>query len=124
MFKKDQQRRRDLFESERNFRLLVEGVADYALYMLDPGGVVTSWNAGGQRIKGYSADEIIGQHFSRFYTPDKVAVGWPDHELREAARSGRFEDEGWRVRKDGSRFWANVVITALRGESGAVRGFL
>ena len=123
MFKKDQQRRRDLFESERNFRLLVEGVADYALYMLDPGGVVTSWNIGGQRIKGYSADEIIGQHFSRFYTEADRANGKPVRALRIAREQGRYEEEGWRVRKDGSRFHANVISTALRDDQGRLLGF-
>jgi len=91
--------------------------------MLDPGGHVVSWNPGAERIKGYSADEIIGKHFSTFYTPEAIASGWPQHELVEAARVGRFEDEGWRVRKDGSRLWANVVITALRGANGELRGF-
>ena len=113
MFKKDQQRRRDLFESERNFRLLVEGVADYALYMLDPGGVVTSWNIGGQRIKGYSADEIIGQHFSRFYTEADRANGKPVRALRIAREQGRYEEEGWRVRNDGTFFWASVIIDPI-----------
>jgi PAS domain S-box-containing protein len=109
--------------SEERFRLLVEGVKDYAIFMLDPHGRVATWNAGAQRIKGYSADEIIGQHFSRFYPPEAVERGWPDEELRRAAAEGRFEDEGWRVRKDGSKFWANVVITALRDRDGTPRGF-
>src|SRR5207248_5452166 len=122
MFKKDQQRRRDLFESERNFRLLVEGVSDYALYTLDPGGVVTSWNIGGQRIKGYSADEIIGQHFSRFYTEADRANGKPARALRIAREQGRYEEEGWRVRKDGTFFWASVVIDPIR-ENGRLAGF-
>src|SRR5438067_7753968 len=122
MFKKDQQRRRDLFESERNFRLLVEGVSDYALYMLDPGGVVTSWNIGGQRIKGYSADEIIGQHFSGFYTEVDRANGKPLRALRIAREHGRYEEEGWRVRKDGTFFWASVIIDPIR-EKGQLVGF-
>jgi PAS domain S-box-containing protein len=105
------------------FRLLVESTSDYAIFLLDPQGRVASWNPGAQRIKRYAADEIIGKHFSVFYTADAVASGWPDHELREAGRVGRFEDEGWRIRKDGTRFWANVVITALRGRDGALRGF-
>ena len=105
------------------FHLLVENTIDYAIFMLDPDGVVASWNAGAQRIKGYAADEIVGRHFSAFYTEDAKARRWPDYELKEAARLGRFEDEGWRVRKDGSRFWANVVITALRGPDGELRGF-
>jgi PAS domain S-box-containing protein len=122
MFKKDQQRQRDLFESERNFRLLVEGVADYALYMLDPDGVVTSWNSGGQRIKGYSADEIIGQHFSRFYTDVDRANGKPFRALRIAREQGRYEEEGWRVRKDGTFFWASVIIDPIH-EDGQFVGF-
>lgn len=109
--------------SDERFRLLVEGVKDYAIFMLNPQGLVTSWNAGAERIKQYSAGEIIGQHFSRFYTSDAVARGWPEYELKVAQAEGRFEDEGWRVRKDGSQFWANVVITALRDESGTLRGF-
>jgi PAS domain S-box-containing protein len=104
-------------------RLLVESTIDYAIFMLDPAGYVVSWNPGAQRIKGYAADDIIGRHFSTFYTPDAVERGWPDFELVEAARVGRFEDEGWRVRQDGTRFWANVIITALRGPDGALRGF-
>ena len=91
--------------------------------MLDPEGRVVTWNAGAERLKGYAAGEIVGQHFSRFYPPEAVARGWPAEELRRAAAEGRVEDEGWRVRKDGSRFWANVVITALRDESGTLRGF-
>jgi PAS domain S-box-containing protein len=104
-------------------RLLVQATTDYAIFMLDPDGRVATWNTGAERIKGYRADEIVGQHFSRFYTPDAVARGWPDHELATAGRDGRFEDEGWRVRKDGSLFWANVVITALRDDGGHLRGF-
>jgi PAS domain S-box-containing protein len=117
MFKKDQQQERDLFESERNFRLLVEGVADYALYMLDPTGVVTSWNIGGQRIKGYAPDEIIGQHFSRFYTDVDRANGKPLRALRIAREQGRYEEEGWRVRKDGTFFWASVIIDPIYEDS-------
>ncbi|MEV1287644.1 PAS domain S-box protein, partial [Micromonospora sp. NPDC049679] len=112
-----------LRESEERFRLLVQNVLDYAIFMLDPEGRVQSWNAGAQRIKGYSADEIIGRHFSTFYPPDVVAAGYPAEELVIAARDGRVEDEGWRLRKDGSRFWANVVITALYDEAGVLRGF-
>ena len=122
MFKKDQQQERDLFESERNFRLLVEGVADYALYMLDPTGVVTSWNIGGQRIKGYSPTEIIGQHFSRFYTEVDRANGKPLRALRIAREQGRYEEEGWRVRKDGTFFWASVIIDPIY-EDGKLVGF-
>jgi PAS domain S-box-containing protein len=105
------------------YRLLVESVLDYAIFALDATGHIRTWNAGAQRIKGYTAEEIIGKHFSIFYPPEKVAEGFPEHELREAARHGRFEDEGWRVRKDGSRFWANVVITALRDRTGTLLGF-
>src|SRR5947207_13975067 len=106
-----------------SFRLLVEGVRDYAIFMLDGGGRIATWNAGAERIKGYRADEIVGQHFSRFYPPEVVAAGRPARMLALAARDGRAEDEGWRIRKDGSRFWANVVITALRDADGAVIGF-
>jgi PAS domain S-box-containing protein len=109
--------------SEERFRLMVEGVRDYAIFMLDPLGRVVTWNAGAERIKGYTADEIIGEHFSRFYPPDAIARDWPAEELRRAAADGRIEDEGWRLRKDGSRFWANVVITAMRDADGALRGF-
>jgi PAS domain S-box-containing protein len=105
------------------FRLLVEGVSDYAIFMLDPDGIVMSWNEGAQRIKGYKANEIIGRHFSSFYTPDALARDWPSDELRRAQALGRFEDEGWRVRKDGTRFWANVIITALREPGGRLLGY-
>jgi PAS domain S-box-containing protein len=112
----------DLFESERSFRLLVEGVADYAIYMLDPAGLVTSWNIGGQRIKGYAPEEIVGQHFSRFYTPADQANGRPARALGIAYEQGRYEEEGWRVRKDGSFFWASIVIDAIK-EDGRLIGF-
>ena len=112
-----------LRRSEERFRLMVENVQDYAILMLDPQGYVISWNTGAERIKGYRADEIVGQHFSRFYPAEDIERGKPDHELVVAAEQGRFEDEGWRVRKDGSRLWANVMITALRDESGKLRGF-
>jgi PAS domain S-box-containing protein len=111
-------------QSEEHFEQLVAGVRDYAIFRLDRQGNVLTWNAGAERLKGYRAEEIIGQHFSRFYPKDSVTSGWPEHELRVAAATGRFEDEGWRIRKDGTRFWANVVISALRDESGEVRGFL
>src|SRR5258708_1191638 len=114
MFEKNKQQQRDLFESERSFRLLVEGVVDYALYMLDPTGVVTSWNIGGQRIKGYSPEEIVGRNFSRFYTETDRANGKPARALRIAEEQGRYEEEGWRVRKDGTFFWASVVIDPIR----------
>lgn len=113
---------RDLFESERSFRLLVEGVADYALYMLDPTGRITSWNIGGERIKGYSPGEILGQHFSRFYTETDRANGKPARALGIAREKGRYEEEGWRVRKDGTFFWASVVIDPIY-EAGELVGF-
>ena len=109
--------------SEERFRLLVEGVHDYAIFMLDPSGHIVSWNAGAQRIKGYTTTEILGKHFSIFYPDDVVNAGWPAEELRRAMKDGHFEDEGWRVRKDGSRFWGNVTITALYDETGRHRGF-
>jgi PAS domain S-box-containing protein len=110
-------------ESERRFRLLVQGVTDYSIFMLSPEGHVTNWNLGAARIKGYEAGEIIGAHFSRFYTPEDAAEGLPARSLATAATEGRFETEGWRVRKDGSRFWANVVIDAIRDEAGQLVGF-
>ncbi len=112
-----------LDESEQRFRLLVDSVVDYAIFMLDADGYVTSWNAGAQRIKGYQADEIIGRHFSRFYTEEDRRNGVPQSVLASAARSGKFEGEGWRVRKDGSRFWANVLIDAIVDPNGEVIGF-
>jgi PAS domain S-box-containing protein len=105
------------------YRTLVESVQDYAIFTLDVDGHVSSWNKGAARIKGYRREEILGKHFSQFYTPDAVARRWPDAELKAAAELGRFEDEGWRVRKDGSRFWANVIITALRDADGRLIGF-
>jgi PAS domain S-box-containing protein len=110
-------------QSEERFRLLVEGVSDYAIFMLDVNGHVATWNSGATRIKGYRADEIIGEHFRKFYPQEAVESGWPEHELRVAAAEGRFVDEGWRIRKDGSQFWAHVTITALRDEAGRLRGF-
>ena len=112
-----------LHESERQFRLLVAGVTDYALIMLDPSGVITSWNAGAEHIKGYTADEIIGRHFSQFYTEDDRKSGLPSRSIRIATEAGRFEAEAWRVRKDGSLFWANVVIDAIRDPDGKLLGF-
>jgi PAS domain S-box-containing protein len=108
---------------EEQFRLLVDGVTDYAIYMIDPGGRVTNWNAGAERIKGYRAEEIIGSNFSRFYTPEDRAAGAPEAALRTARCEGRFEKEGWRERKDGSRFWAHVVIDPIRGDGGELIGF-
>ena len=110
-------------QSQEDMRLLVQSIRDYAIFMLDPGGVIVSWNIGAQRIKGYLAEEIIGTHFSAFYPPDDVASGKPAMGLRAAATEGRWEEEGWRVRKDGTRFWASVVITPLYDESGGLRGF-
>lgn len=112
-----------LRESDRQFRSLVAGVTDYALYMLDRNGVVSSWNVGAERIKGYAAEEIIGRHFSQFYTPDDRKAGLPNRSLSIAAATGKFEAEAWRVRKDGSLFWANVVIDAIRDETGNLVGF-
>jgi PAS domain S-box-containing protein len=112
-----------LRQSETRFRLLVEAVKDYAIFMLDPSGRIMTWNAGAQRIKGYEAREIIGHHFSEFYEAEEVRSGKCEYELEMAARDGRFEDEGWRLRKDGSKFWANVVITALRADDGELVGF-
>ena len=106
-------------ESEEQFRILIQSVTDYAIYMLNPAGVVTSWNAGAQRIKGYLAEEIIGKHFSQFYAPEDQQKGAPQMALEIAAREGRFEKEGWRVRKDGSKFWANVIIDPIRAPDGA-----
>jgi PAS domain S-box-containing protein len=105
------------------FRLLVEGTTDYAIFMLNPDGYVVTWNKGAECLKGYRAEEIIGQHFSLFYPADLKERGWPDHELKVAQAEGRFEDEGCRVRKDGTQFWANVVITALHDETGNLLGF-
>jgi PAS domain S-box-containing protein len=112
-----------LRDSERHFRLLVNGVTDYALYMLDPDGVVTNWNAGGRRIKGYLPEEIIGQHFSRFYSSADQAAGRPARALRLARERGRYEEEGWRVRKDGTFFWASVVIDPIRDDENELIGF-
>jgi PAS domain S-box-containing protein len=110
-------------DGDSRFRLFVESVRDYAIFMLDPDGRIESWNAGAERIKGYSASEIIGKHFSVFYPPEDVKAGKPDYELTVAASEGRFEDDGWRIRKGGSKFWANVVITAIRDSQGNLLGF-
>ena len=108
---------------DERYRLLVDSITDYAIYMLDPDGIVVSWNAGAARFKGYTAAEIIGQHFSRFYSPEDQAAGLPRQALQKAARDGRYENEGWRVRKDGTRFWANAVIDPIRDPSGSLIGF-
>jgi PAS domain S-box-containing protein len=112
-----------LIEAEQRFRILVEGVTDYAIFMLDPQGRVTNWNAGAQRIKGYKPEEIIGEHFSRFYTANERDAGVPEQALETARETGRWEAEAWRVRKDGSRFWANVVLDAIRDPDGELIGF-
>jgi PAS domain S-box-containing protein len=112
-----------LRESEQRFRMLVQGVTDYAIYMLSPQGEITNWNAGARRIKQYEEDEVLGTHFSRFYTPQDQASGLPAHALAEATAHGRFEAEGWRVRKDGTSFWAHVVIDPIRNDTGELMGF-
>ena len=109
--------------SEELFRLLVDGITDYAIYMLDPTGKVVSWNKGAQRLKGYSTEEILGQHVSIFFDPEDIAAGKPQAELARATTEGRTEEEAWRVRKDGSRFRAHVTVTALRDDNGKLRGF-
>jgi len=113
----------ELRQSEERFRLLVDGVVDYAVFLLDPEGIVASWNPGAERIKGYKREEILGKHFSRFYTPEDIAAHKPSEELATARRIGRAEDEGWRVKKNGERFWARVVVTALYDSEGKLRGF-
>ncbi len=113
-----------LSQSEERTRLIIESVKDCAIFMLDPAGTVVSWNPGAERIKGYRAEEIIGRHFSCFYPEAKIREGFPDKELQAAAAEGRFEDEGWRLRKDGSRFWADVIISAVRDARGELLGFV
>ncbi|TLY71908.1 MAG: PAS domain S-box protein, partial [Gammaproteobacteria bacterium] len=112
-----------LADMDRRFRLFVESVRDYAIFMLDPAGRIATWNAGAERIKGYRAAEIIGQHMSRFYSPEDVELDLPARLLKRAQAEGRVEAEGWRVRADGSRFWGHVVITAVRDEHGNLQGF-
>ena len=112
-----------LLEAERRFRILVQGVTDYAIFMLDPEGRVANWNAGAERIKGYTPEEIVGEHFSRFYTPEDRDAGVPDRAIAAARDTGRYEAEGWRVRKDGTRFWASVVLDAIRDDEGELVGF-
>jgi PAS domain S-box-containing protein len=113
----------ELSRSEERFALLVSAVIDYAIFMLDPQGRIMSWNEGAQRIKGYAPDEIVGQHFSVFYLPEDVERGKPDWILKQAVEHGHWEDEGWRLRKDGTRFWASVVVTPIRNSDGALQGF-
>ena len=115
--------RTGLDDVEKLYRLLVESVTDYAIFLLDPTGIIRSWNPGAERLKGYVEGEIVGKHFSTFYTSEDLKAAKPEHELQVAAQVGRVEDEGWRLRKDGTRFWANVIITAMRDESGALVGF-
>src|SRR5690606_10076885 len=112
-----------LRENEERFRMIIEHVSDYAIFMLDAEGFITTWNTGARQITGYEPEEILGSHLSRFYPADAAQRSWPEHELKIARMEGRFEDEGWRIRKDGSRFWANVVITALRAPNGTLLGF-
>ncbi|MFA5584337.1 MAG: PAS domain S-box protein, partial [Bacteriovoracaceae bacterium] len=107
----------NLFSKAENFRLLVETVKDYGIFMLDPQGNIKTWNEGAKNIKGYNHNEIVGKHFSIFYPEEDIKAGKPEYELKEAIKVGRFEDEGWRIRKDGSRFWANVIITALKKDN-------
>lgn len=114
---------RRALEAERRFRLLVEGVTDYAIFMIDPNGCVANWNAGAERIKGYGAAEVLGSHFSRFYTDEDRAAGLPEIALEAARRDGRYESEGWRCRKDGGRFWASAIIDAIYDERGELIGF-
>jgi PAS domain S-box-containing protein len=115
--------RRDT-DLEGRFQLLIEGVIDYGIFVLDPDGHVISWNTGAEKLKGYTREDILGQHFSIFYPPEVNATGWPQEELRRARELGRFEDEGWRVRKDGTRFWANVIITAVHDDNGELSGYV
>ena len=117
-------------EAQRNplglpnpYEQLVQGMTDYAIFMLDADGHVVTWNRGAERLKGYTASEIIGRHFSVFYPQEAIDRRWPQQELKMAAESGRLQDEGWRLRKDGGRFWADVIISALRDDTGALRGF-
>lgn len=112
-----------ILSCEARFQTLIDSVVDYAIYTLDPAGIVRSWNAGAERIKGYTAEEILGQHFSRFYPQADIDRGKPRYQLEVAANVGRCEDEGYRVRKDGSQFWADVVLTAVRDADGALTGF-
>lgn len=113
----------ELRESEERFRLLVQGVRDYAIFMLDPAGMIATWNAGAARLQGYTEAEILGQHFSRFYPPEELANGKPERDLAIAMDTGEYSEEGWRLRKDGSRFWASIVITPIRSANGQLAGF-
>lgn len=115
--------KRELRDQEQRFKLMIDSVKDYAIFMLDPEGKVSSWNPGAERIKGYKAEEILGHHFSQFYLPEEARSGKPQRELDIAIAEGKYEEEGWRLRKDGSRFWANVVITPVRNDQGELQGF-
>ena len=119
----DRSRAGDPSRNAELFRLLVEGIRDYAIFVLDPEGKVLTWNPGAQAMKGYTRDEIVGKHFSKFYPDEATRSGWPQRELALAEKEGRFADEGWRVRKDGTTFWASVIISALRGADGRLSGF-
>jgi PAS domain S-box-containing protein len=119
----DRVQKRGHVEQTEIFRLLVESVRDYAIFVLDPEGHVLTWNPGAQALKGYTRDEIVGKHFSKFYLPEAVQSGWPQRELALAEKEGRFADEGWRVKKDGTSFWASVIISTLRTEDGKLSGF-
>lgn len=119
----DRSRAGDPSQNSELFRLLVEGIRDYAIFVLDPGGKVLTWNPGAQAMKGYTRDEIVGKHFSKFYPDEATQSGWPQRELALAEKEGRFADEGWRVRKDGTTFWASVIISPLRGADGKLSGF-
>jgi PAS domain S-box-containing protein len=119
----DRSRAGDSSQNSELFRLLVEGIRDYAIFVLDPGGKVLTWNPGAQAMKGYTRDEIVGKHFSKFYPEEATQSGWPQRELALAEKEGRFADEGWRVRKDGTTFWASVIISPLRGADGKLSGF-
>src|SRR5215469_5453312 len=119
----ERQDKRALYDSERRFRLLASSITDYAIYMLDANGIVTSWNRGAQRIKGYTAEEVIGQHFSRFYTEEDRSSAKPFEALKRAGETGRYEEEGWRVRKDGTKFAAHVIIDAIHDENGKLTGY-
>jgi len=122
--REQRERRSNRRRSEDRIQVLLEAAEDFAIFMLDRDGHVTSWNIGAQRIKGYSASEILGKHFSCFYPVEEQQSGKPQLELETAAREGRFEEDGWRIRKDGTRFWATVIVTALKDEKGLVYGFV
>ena len=112
------------FGSSPQLRALIDSVEDYAIFLLDPQGIITTWSRGAQRLKGYASAEVVGKSFRTFYTPEDLASGLPDRLIAEASKSGRVESEGWRVRKDGSRFWADAIISALRGDDGELAGFV